>query len=138
MPIFNNVVTGLNKVGSNPMRGSVQLASGDNIALDQQGRTITISSDDPFTTLEVDLGNIPHYSGSFDINVSGATVGSPVIISQAVGPYTGKGTREDEAEMGLINASGFVLDSSTIRVYWSCGRYNIVRDKIKFNYKTGN
>lgn len=85
------------------------------------------------TTIEKDLGSLPSLSGTFDITgLSGLTADKQVVITKGCGPYTGKGTLADEAEMDLVLASGYVVNASTIRVFWNaqgpvCGNY-------KFNY----
>lgn len=75
-------------------------------------------------------------NGNFQITgLTGLSVGKPVLVSQALGPYTGKGTRLDEAEMDSIVASGKVISSSVIQCYWSSR--TIVKGNIKFNYMVG-
>lgn len=86
-------------------------------------------------TAEVDLGPAARRSGSFSISGSGLAPGSPVLIQKAVGPYTGKGTRADEAEMDAITASGVVEAPTLIRVYWQAS--GPVRGNVKFNYMIG-
>jgi hypothetical protein len=56
-------------------------------------------------------------------------------VAQAVGPYTGKGTREDESEMDDIDCNGKVVSSSVIRVYWHTRSF--VKGNFKFDYATG-
>lgn len=86
------------------------------------------------TTVEVSLGSAPdaRRSGSFTITGAGLTIGKAVLIQQASGPYTGKGAREDEAEMDPVSVTGKVLDATTIRCYWNSP--NRVRGNYKFNY----
>jgi hypothetical protein len=88
------------------------------------------------TTVEVDLGAKSRRSGKFTISgLSGLTVGKPVLVRQAVGPYTGKGTRADEAEMDYVSCTAVVASASTITVYWQAsGR---VKGNRKFNYFIG-
>lgn len=93
----------------------------------------TIMGAPQLTTVEIDIGNSPLYSGSFDISGSGFNVGRTVIVNQACGPYTGKGDLPDETEMDLIGVAGYVLDSSTIRCYWTSSQP--IASKIKFNYQ---
>jgi len=90
-------------------------------------------------TIERDMGSAPLWSGTFDITgLSGLTVGRPVLIFQAAGPYTNKGDRQDEAEMDLVTATGYVVDATTIRVYWTVQPYNgPVAGNIKFAYVVG-
>lgn len=54
--------------------------------------------------VEVDVGSVPVFQGKFTITDAGITVGAKVLVWQAPGPYTGKGTRADEAEMDRIIA----------------------------------
>jgi hypothetical protein len=85
-----------------------------------------------FTTVEVDLGSNPRSAGTFTI--AGAfTAAKPVLITQAAGAYTGKGTLEDEAEMDPITATGFTADAATIRAYWHAS-HGPVQGNVKFNY----
>ena len=59
------------------------------------------------------------YSGTFDIvGLSGLTAGKNVMVFQTAQQIASKGNARDEAEMDLIQASGYVVDSATIRVYW--------------------
>lgn len=82
-----------------------------------------------FTTVEKNLGNVPRYQGEFTITGSGFTVGRPVLISQASGPYTGKGTLADEAlDMAIVN--GYVLNATTIKAF-----YQVVKSPLKGNIK---
>jgi len=88
------------------------------------------------TTVETSIGGgVPQYSGTFDITSSGLTPGKPVLIQQAAGPYTGKGDQADEAEMDQVLATAYVVNSTTIRVYWVCPpKGGPIRGNIKFNY----
>ena len=75
--------------------------------------------------------NAPH-NGRFNIAGAGMTVGKPVLIQQANGPYTNKGTREDEAEMDQITVTGKVLSATVIQCFWESNHR--VRGNFKFNY----
>jgi hypothetical protein len=84
------------------------------------------------TTAEVNLGSTPRRSGRFTLAGTGMTVGKPVMIQQATGPYTGKGTRADEAEMDQVSVTAKVLSATVIEAFWQArGR---VRGSIKFDY----
>jgi hypothetical protein len=83
---------------------------------------------------EVNLGNAKT-GGKFTIAGSGMTIGKPVIIQQAVGPYTGKGTLADEAEMDQVAVTASVTSATVITAYWSSARR--VRGNFKFNYAIG-
>jgi hypothetical protein len=87
-----------------------------------------------FTTVEVSLLSAPfaRRSGHFTITSSGLTANKAVVIKQAVGPYTNKGARFDEAEMDSIAVTGKVRDATTIDVYWET--LHRVRGNYKFDY----
>jgi hypothetical protein len=88
-----------------------------------------------FTTIEVDLGLVARRAGHFIITSSGLTIGKPVMIQKASGPYTGKGSRSDVAEFDLITATGAVISATEIEVFWQS--QGPVRGNIKFNYLIG-
>lgn len=87
------------------------------------------------TTVEIDLGATPRYSGSFTIAGAGLTTGKPVYVQQAVGPYTGKGTLADEAEMDLVQVAGKVTSATVITCYW-VSQFK-VGGNVKFDYMVG-
>jgi len=68
------------------------------------------------TGVEVDLGN-PAWSGRFTIVDAAILTTSKVPIWQAPGPYTGKGTRADEAAMDRITAVAAPVAGSA-EVFW--------------------
>lgn len=82
--------------------------------------------------VEVNLGTVPRRSGHFDITTSGLTVGQNVIIEQINGPYTGKGTLADEAEMDQLTLTGQAVSTTVIRCYWVSP--TPVRGNFKFAY----
>lgn len=87
------------------------------------------------TVAEVSLGATPLAKRSGHVQITGLaglTPGKAVLIQQAAGPYTGKGTRADEAEMDLVEATAKVLNANTIDIYWN-SRYR-VRGNFKFQY----
>lgn len=84
-------------------------------------------------SVEVNLCSLPQRSGHFDITgLTGLTAGKPVMIQQAVGPYTGKGSLADEAEMDQVLVSASVLSATTVRAYWVSTGFVI--GNFKFNY----
>jgi len=88
------------------------------------------------TTVEKNLGTSPRRSGKFTITgLSGLTTNKPVSIMQAVGPYTGKGTLMDEAEMDGLTVSGVVTSATEITAYWNATTR--VKGNFKFNYFVG-
>lgn len=90
------------------------------------------SSGSTVITTEVSLGSKPISSGTFNIAGSGFTVGKNIMINQAPGPYTGKGTYTDEIEMDQISVAGYIVNSSTIKCNWGCN--TLVKGNVKFNY----
>jgi len=113
--------------------------AGVTAAVSGQTATVTIAGGGggalTLTTVEVSLGAAPRArrSGSFQITgLSGLTVDKPVSIQQSSGPYTGKGTRTDEAEMDQVLVTGKVLSASVIQCYYRSHRR--VRGNFKFDY----
>lgn len=104
-------------------------------------RGVTIVESPPagstsFTLVEKDLGSSARTAGNFTIGgLSGLTIGKPVNIFQAVGGYTGKGTRADEAEMDNVAVKASVTAADTITAYWNADGY--VKGNFKFNYLIG-
>jgi len=84
--------------------------------------------------VEVSLGSVPLRSGKFTITDATITAASKVIVTQAGGPYTGKGTRGDEAEMDQVTCAATPATGSAT-VYWQA-RYRVARN-FKFNYTVG-
>ena len=69
-------------------------------------------------TVEVNLGATPRFQGRFtiaDLEISASRV---VQCWQAPGPYTGKGTRADEAEMQPVQVIAVSPGSGSATVYW--------------------
>lgn len=95
----------------------------------------TYSGSIPMSTTEVNFGTKPVSSGSFNITTSGLTSGRPVLVTQASGPYTGKGTLADEAEMDSITVRAKTTSTTNIQCYWSSPTY--VSGNIKFDYVAG-
>jgi|GEM_PF-2822216 len=82
--------------------------------------------------VSVNLGSSPAIAGTF--NITGTfDATKKVFISQASGPYTGKGTRSDEAEMDFVSVSAEVINATTARCYWNSGD-QFVAGYFSFNY----
>lgn len=82
------------------------------------------------------LVGVAKVAGTFDITgLSGLTAGKPVMVDKAAGPYTGKGTLADEAEMDMVTATGYVVDATTVRCYWQADTPQF--GNVKFNYLIG-
>jgi hypothetical protein len=84
------------------------------------------------TTVEVTIGTIPRKAGRFTIAGAGLTVGKPVLIQQASGPYTGKGSRADEAEADLVMVTGKVISATLIECFWNA--VSVIKGNVKFDY----
>jgi len=98
------------------------------------------------TTIEVNLGASMGWRGRFVINDVAITAGKAVLCWQAPGPYTGKGTRTDEAEMQPVSVIAVVSAAGSAIVSWQTPpmitrptgtasvRIGNVRGNIKFVY----
>lgn len=69
------------------------------------------------TTIEQNLG-APAWRGKFTITDPAIEATSKVLCWQAPGPYTGKGTRADEAEMQPVQVVAVVPAAGSAVVYW--------------------
>lgn len=82
-----------------------------------------------YTEFTKDLG-VARRSGTFNITgLSGLTADKVVSIVQTAAPIASKGNARDEPEMDLIRATGYVVNTTTIRAYWQAqgvmvGSYN--------------
>lgn len=70
------------------------------------------------TTVEQDLGSTPTWRGRFTITDAAIGAASKVLCWQAPGPYTGKGTRADEAEMQPVSVVAVDPAAGSAVVYW--------------------
>lgn len=102
------------------INGATVLGSGD----------LVVSGAAPaYTAFTKDLG-VARRSGTFDITgLSGLTADKVVSIVQTAAPIASKGNARDEPEMDLIRATGYVVNTTTIRAYWQAtgvmvGSYN--------------
>lgn len=88
-----------------------------------------------YTAFTQDLG-AARRSGTFDITgLSGLTADKPVAVMQSAAPIASKGDSRDEPEMDHISATGYVLDATTIRVYWHASA--VVVGTYAFAYMVG-
>jgi hypothetical protein len=70
------------------------------------------------TAVVKDLG-VARRSGTFDITgLSGLTAEKVVVIVQTAAKVASKGDARDEFEIDGVQATGYVVDATTIRVYW--------------------
>lgn len=88
-----------------------------------------------FTTVEIDFGYPMRRSGRFTIAVSGQTVGKPVKIWIARGPYTGKGTQPGEESMYAAQLTGEVTAANLISGSFAANCR--MGGNIKLNYQIG-
>lgn len=119
-------------LGYVPAPASGDAAAGKFLKADGTWTAPSSSGGSTFTTTEVNLGSVPRRGGHFTITASGLTTGKAVNIFQAVGPYTGKGTRADEAEMDTVVVSASVTSSTVITCYWTSATR--VMGNRKFSY----
>lgn len=70
------------------------------------------------TTVEVDLGSTAVFRGKFTITDAAISATSKVLCWQAPGPYTGKGTRADEAEMQPVEVIAVEPAAGSAVVKW--------------------
>lgn len=131
-------VTGLNESIQDML--STFLVAGSNITLtyNDGANTLTVAASGAaptISTAEVDLGSVPRRSGSFSISTTGLTANKPVFVMQGNGPYTGKGTLADEAEMDGLIVSGRATSTTNIDCYWKSS--TMVKGNFKFNYMAG-
>ena len=71
-----------------------------------------------YTAFTKDLG-VARSSGTFDITgLIGLAPDKVVAVVQTAAAIATKGDARDEAEMDLICLTGYVVDTTSIRVYW--------------------
>lgn len=84
------------------------------------------------TRVDVDLCAMPCRCGSFLIDDAAITEDSTVLISQAAGPYLGKGDLTDECEMDAVSARAVAMDGRAL-VHWTSPEF--VVGSFAFNYQ---
>lgn len=70
------------------------------------------------TTVEKDLGSTPAFTGKFTITDAAIGPTSKVMVWQAPGPYTGKGTLADEAAMQPVSVICVTPAAGSCVVHW--------------------
>ena len=70
------------------------------------------------TTVEVNVATTPKTGGKFTITDAAIGASSKVLVWQAPGPYTGKGTRADEAQLAPVKVSAVSPAAGSAVVYW--------------------
>lgn len=86
-----------------------------------------------WTEVEVNLGSTPSWRGQFTITDAAISASSKVIVVQAPGPYTGKGTRADEADMIRLNCYAIPGSGSAAVRYETFGPTITTMSEIKGN-----
>ena len=74
------------------------------------------------TTVEKDLGSVAVTQGKFTITDAAIGASSKVLVWQAPGPYTGKGTRADEAELAPVRVLSVEPAAGSAVVKWSAAQ----------------
>jgi hypothetical protein len=96
--------------------------AGTNVTVTQDAQGYVVSSTGgagaSATTTEKDLGSTPTWRGKFTITDATISGTSKVLCWQAPGPYTGKGTRADEAEMQPVSVIAVEPASGSAVVKW--------------------
>lgn len=70
------------------------------------------------TEIEIDLGATAVWTGRFTITDAAISATSKVLCWQSPGPYTGKGTRADEAEMQPVQVISVTPATGSAVVRW--------------------
>ena len=70
------------------------------------------------TTVETNIGATEKWTGKFTITDVAITATSKVLCWQAPGPYTGKGTRADEAELQPVSVIAVEPAAGSAIVKW--------------------
>lgn len=81
------------------------------------------------TTVEVDLGSTAKFTGKFTITDAAISATSKVMCWQAPGPYTGKGSRADEAEMQPVQVIAVEPASGSAVVKWQTPPMIVMRPR---------
>ena len=95
------------------------VVAGDQFANAMSAKVFTdIEAATQFVDFTKDLG-VSRRSGTFDLTgLSGLTVGKNATVVQTGQPIATKGNSTDEFEMDAIQLTGFVLNSTTLRIFW--------------------
>lgn len=75
------------------------------------------------TTVETNIGSTLKFAGKFTITDAAITAAKKVLCWQAPGPYTGKGTRADEAELQPVQVIAVFPAEGSATVYWQTPPY---------------
>ena len=100
------------------------------------------------TTVEVNVAAQPVETGTFTITDAAITPSTTMTVWQAIGPYTGKGTLADEAEMESVQCVAYPASGSATVRWWSADgsalrltptpmawQRGAILGNVKFNYQ---
>ncbi len=82
------------------------------------------------TTTEINLGSVATWRGKFTLTDAAISATSKVLCWQAPGPYTGKGTRADEAELAPVQVIAVTPAAGSAIVYWQTSPVYTTEQKV--------
>lgn len=115
-----------------------EITLGTNLSLTGTTLNATGGGSVSATTVEVDLGATPVTRGKFTITDAGISATSKVLVWQAPGPYTGKGTLADEAELAPIRILSVSPATGTAEVRWESKSHVSIVSQMFDNRGGGN
>jgi hypothetical protein len=123
MPITNPMLVDVKDEGTSQGRVTALDFTGAGVTATVAGTTGTVNipggSGSGWTHFTQDLG-AARRSGTFDITgLSGLTADQYVAVTQTARAIASKGNARDEFEMDPIVVTGYVVDATTVRCYWS-------------------
>lgn len=136
---FKNAGGTLTEMGATDVIPIANLATGtpDGTKFVRDDGTLAVpaSSGAVWTGLQVDTGATSKRSGTFTITDAAIAPGTAVAVLLAAGPYTGKGTLADEAQMYPGITFSAVPGPGSALVYWSAPYGSALRGYVKVNYQ---
>ena len=113
----------------------LHLEAGSGIVFERDGTVLRIlggSTGVPFTGVIQSLG-AARRSGTFDLTgLADLPIGHTVMVQHTAAAVPSKGHAQDEPEMDLVQATGYVLNATTIRVSWQAP--SVVVGDVAFAY----
>jgi hypothetical protein len=90
------------------------------------------------TTIEVNLSSVATWRGRFVITDAAITSTKKILVWQATGPYTGKGTRQDEDEMQPVSIIATRPGAGSAVVVWETPPIVVVNRNTKMGFTAAN
>lgn len=123
MPVINPTLVDVKDEGTSQGRVTAIDFTGAGVTASVSGTIATVNvpggSGSGWSHFTQDLGT-GRMGGTFDVTgLSGLTADQYVDVRQTARAIASKGNARDEAEMDQIEATGYVVDATTIRVYWN-------------------